>query len=132
MRQAVRHSDHGEPCDCNSCLERRYPRRPGHFWTWLDPARREADGPPLPLLARVLTVASAVTGLIVGLTASWLLLLVLLATAFVLLVAIVVLLFTSFWPWVILGPLVFAAMLFRSSGRLSGHPREPRDIRESS
>jgi hypothetical protein len=41
-------------------------------------------------------VASAVTGLLVALTVSWLLLLVLLATVFVLLVAIIVLLFTSF------------------------------------
>ncbi len=64
-------------------------------------------------------------------TASWLLLLVALATAFALLVAIVVLLFTSLWPWVIVGPLVFAAMLFRSKGRFTGRFHEPRDIRES-
>lgn len=78
-----------------------------------------------------MTAAGMVTGLVVGLTASWLVLLIVLATAFVLLVATVVLLFTSVWPWAIMLALAAATMLVRRLGRSSSHPREPRDIRES-
>ena len=113
-------------------MERRYPRRPGRFWTWRDPSPREPDGPPQSLQTRVLMLAGAVTGLVFGLTASWLLLLIALATAFVLLVAIVVLLFTSLWPWAIMLALAAATLLLRRLRRSLGRPREPRDIRESS
>jgi len=112
-------------------MERRYPRRPGRFWTWRDPARREPAGPPKSLQTRVMMAAGAVTGLVFGLTASWLVLLIALATAFVLLVAAVVLLFTSLWPWAIIAALAVATMLLRRLGRSSGRPPEPRDIRDS-
>ena len=113
-------------------MERRYPRRPGRFWTWHDPVGPKTDGPPRSLQVRVLTAAGAVTGLVFGVTASWLVLLVVVATVFLLIVATVVLLFTSMWPWVVVTPLVFATLLLRRLGRSSGRPREPRDIRESS
>ena len=113
-------------------MERRYPRRPGRFWTWRDPARREPEGPPQPLQTRILTAAGTVTGLVFGLTASWLVLLTVLATSFVLLVAIVVLLFTSLLPWAIVAALVAAMLLLHRLGRSSGRPHEPRDIRDSS
>lgn len=112
-------------------MERRYPRRPGRFWTWRDPAPRGPEGPPKSLHNRVLMLVGAVTGLVVGLTASWLLLLIALATAFLLLVAVVVLLFTSLWPWAIMLALAAATLLLRRLRRASGRPPEPRDIRDS-
>ena len=75
-----------------------------------------------------MTATGAVMGMVLGLAASWL---VLLATVFLLLVVIIVLLFTSIWPWAIMGALAVVTLLLRRLGRSSGRPREPQDIRQS-
>jgi hypothetical protein len=83
------------------------------------------------LRIRIMTATGAVMGMVLGLAASWLVLLVTLATVFLLLVAIIVLLFTSIWPWAIMGALAVVTLLLRRLGRSSGRPREPQDIRQS-